>query len=111
MRHSTSDARAQAYAEQLLAVGICAVHLTLAAQTWYSPDSTIANKAIDCHYMNAERHLGRICVAHEVLFDRQQQEAGQMLNMLVRTSLGQACPTDPASAQLRHSIVMMLIAS
>ena len=81
MRRLNLTARMRACALRLLAVRV-----TLAAQTWYFPDSTIANKAIDCHYMNDERHLGRICVARQVLFDRQQQEPGQMLNMLVRTT-------------------------
>lgn len=116
MYYLNFKAGTRAYALHLFAISViriqlCAVRTTLAAQDWYSPDSAIANRAIDCRYMNEERHLGRICLAHHVLFDRQQQEPGQMLNMLVRTTpvLVHAYTTDPTSAPPLHSTVVMLL--
>ena len=57
--------------------------LPVASQSWYSRDDTFVDGAVSCYYMNEERELGRICVAQNVMFDRQQQDPGQIVSMLV----------------------------
>ena len=98
----------QGRASQLTAawlLQLCAVRLILATQNWYSEDESIAIGSLGCHFMNQDHRLGRVCVAHDVLFDRQQQEPGQIVTMLVSDTVWYK-PTSCAAGAQQTSLVI-----
>ena len=73
-------------AKQLLQGLVCLLLLqqaTSAEQGWYAYDDSIINGSVSCYFMELDRQHGRLCTATQILFDRSEQELGQIHDMLV----------------------------
>ena len=73
-------------AKRLLQALVCLLLLhkpTSAEQGWYAYDDSIINGSVSCYFMELDRQQGRLCTATQILFDRSDQELGQIHDMLV----------------------------
>jgi hypothetical protein len=73
-------------AKQLLQGLVCLLLLhkpTSAEQEWYEYDDSIINGSVSCYFMEMDHQQGRLCTATQILFDRSEQELGQIHDMLV----------------------------
>lgn len=73
-------------AKRLLQGLVCLLLLhkpTSAEQGWYTYDDSIINGSVSCYFMEMDHQQGRLCTATQILFDRSEQELGQIHDMLV----------------------------